>query len=292
MKTKTKLVYGIAGLLGFLPLAILVFVQSLFALDSGYDVKLVIDANETTMINMVAYDNYNALITDLYVRDEDSKPLLFTVIEATNEYAIIDFHGAEVNDVDIGILGIQFITDNNTKSEMLQGIVYLRYKNVITDESDPNYARDAWIREFANTMRILYKAYFEQPVGTIPYLWLKIIGASIGTILGLVTVLLVILRKSTKALVKRYWRIAVLVGLAEGTIILGLITWIVSDMFQVFASATIGWLLFLGFEKFAKSKGYLESSISTNTLPTPTAVGELPPEVQLSIDQIVARFKR
>ena len=52
--------------------------------------------------------------------------------------------------------------------------------------------------------------------------------------------MLVILRKSTKALVKRYWRIAVLVALIEGTLILGLITWIVADIFQVFAAATVG----------------------------------------------------
>lgn len=285
---KTKIVYGIMVLLSFLPLSILVVLQSIFALEASFDSKLVINADEMNITDIIVYDSYNNDISDIIDSiDDDGKPTMFSIIEATTKYAIIDFHGGKLEDAEIDILGIQFVLDDTTKTEVQNGVVYLQFKNVVFDEADPDYFRDAWIRDFILDIEVLYKVHFEQPQGTISYIWLKIIAASIGTILGIASVALVILRKSTKALVKRYWRIAVLVALVEATIILGLIAWIVTDIFQVFAAATAGWVIFLGSEKFAKFKGYLEipaKATVTNSL--------VPPEVQLSIDAILAQYRK
>lgn len=293
MNVKNKIVYGIAGLLAFLPLSILVIIQSIFALEASYDSKLVIDADEFNVADIIVYDAYNNDITDLLNATdiETNKPILFSIIEATNGYAIIDFHGGEIADQEINISGIQFVANDSIKSELLRGIVYLQFKNVAMDATDLNYARDAWIRDFIEDIVILYEVHYEQPVGTIPYIWFKIIMASVGTVIGLATVLLIVLRKSTKALVKRYWRISVLVALIEGTIILGLITWIIADIFQVFAAATVGWLIFLGVEKFAKIKGYIEVIVTTDppveTLPPSTLAA-----VQANVESILLKYKK
>ena len=292
MKLRDKIVYGIAGLLAFLPLSALVIIQSVFALEGSYDSKLVIDADKITVGEVIVYDSYNTNITHLVdYKDEDGKPVLYSIIEATGQYVIIDFHGGEIVDEEVKISGLQFRMADGSATELLRGIVYLQFKNVAMFEDDVDWARDAWLRDFINDLNELYKVYYEQPQGTIPYIWLKIITASIGTILGLLTVMLVILRKSTKALVKRYWRIAVLVALIEGTLILGLITWIVADIFQVFAAATVGWLIFLGAEHIAKVKGYLDNSTVTGELPD-----SLPNEailaVQSNVEAILAKYRK
>lgn len=271
MKLKHKLIYGIAGLLGFLPLSLLVIMQSIFALEASYDSKLIIDASMITINEMIVYDKYNDIITHIETRDSDGKPVLYSVIEATEKYAIINYHGTK----NTPISNIQFITIEGNKTELLNGIVYLKFENVDMTQYSP-------LQEFIQDTIITYKEYFEKPAGTISYLWVQIIAASLGTIIGLITVLIVVLRKSTKALVKRYWRIAVLVGLIEGTIILGFIAWIATDMFQVFASATLGWMLFLGTEKLAKIKGYLDTASTASLLPD-----ELPLE---AIEDVEARF--
>lgn len=292
MKLRDKIVYGIAGLLAFLPLSALVIIQSVFALEGSYDSKLVIDADKITVGEVIVYDSYNTNITHLVdYKDEDGKPVLYSIIEATGQYVIIDFHGGEIADEEVNVSGLQFRMADGSSTELLRGIVYLQFKNVAMFEDDVDWARDAWLRDFINDLNELYEVYYEQPQGTIPYIWLKIITASIGTILGLLTVMLVILRKSTKALVKRYWRIAVLVALIEGTLILGLITWIVADIFQVFAAATVGWLIFLGAEHIAKVKGYLDNSTVTGELPD-----SLPNEailaVQSNVEAILAKYRK
>jgi len=291
MKTKNKIAYGIAGLLAFLPLTILVIFQSIFALEASFDSKLVINADEMTIVDIIVYDNYNNDITELMeVRGEDFAPVIYSIIEATTEYVIIDFHGGEIAEEQIKVSNIQFVMADDTKTELLNGIVYLKFQKVAMEPTDVNYARDVWLRDFIEDMRIIYKAHFEEPVGTISYVWVKIITASIGTIIGIATVALVILRKSTKALVKRYWRVAVLVALIEGTIILGLITWIVADIFQVFAAATVGWIMFLGTEKLAIIKGYIE----TSTLPSSTTILSDAEKLDITanVEAIVAKFKR
>lgn len=287
MKTRNKIVYGISILLSFLPLSILVVLQSIFALKASFDSKLVINADEMNITAIIVYDSYNNDISNIIESiDDDGKPIMFSIIEATNKYAIIDFHGGELEDTEINILGIQFVLDNATKTEVQNGVVYLQFKNVVFDRADPDYYRDVWIRDFILDIEELYKVHFEQPQGTISYIWLKIITASIGTIIGIVTVALVILRKSTKALVKRYWRIAVLVALVEATILLGLITWIVTDIFQVFAAATAGWVIFLGSEKFAKFKGYLDIPAKAN------ADQAIQTEVAFTIEQLLAQYRK
>lgn len=292
MKLRDKIVYGIAGLLAFLPLSALVIIQSVFALEGSYDSKLVIDADKITVGEVIVYDSYNTNITHLVdYKDEDGKPVLYSIIEATSQYVIIDFHGGKIADEKVKISGLQFRMADGTSTELLRGIVYLQFKNVAMFEEDVDWNRDIWLRDFITNLNELYEVYYEQPQGTIPYIWLKIITASIGTIIGLLTVMLVILRKSTKALVKRYWRIAVLVALIEGTLILGLITWIVADIFQVFAAATVGWLIFLGTEYIAKIKGYLDSSTKTGELPD-----SLPDEtilaVQSNVEAILAKYRK
>ena len=292
MKLRDKIVYGIAGLLAFLPLSALVIIQSVFALEGSYDSKLVIDADKITVGEVIVYDSYNTNITHLVdYEDEEGKPVLYSIIEATGQYVIIDFHGGEIADEEVNVSGLQFKMADGSSTELLRGIVYLQFKNVAMFEEDVDWNRDIWLRDFINDLNELYKVYYEQPQGTIPYIWLKIITASIGTIIGLLTVMLVILRKSTKALVKRYWRIAVLVALIEGTLILGLITWIVADIFQVFAAATVGWLIFLGAEHIAKIKGYLDSSTVTGELPD-----SLPDEailaVQSNVEAILAKYRK
>lgn len=292
MKLRDKIVYGIAGLLAFLPLSALVIIQSVFALEGSYDSKLVINADKITVGEVIVYDSYNTNITHLVdYKDEEGKPVLYSIIEATGQYVIIDFHGGEIADEEVNISGLQFRMADGSSTELLRGIVYLQFKNVAMFEDDVDWNRDIWLRDFINDLNELYEVYYEQPQGTIPYIWLKIITASIGTILGLLTVMLVILRKSTKALVKRYWRIAVLVALIEGTLILGLITWIVADIFQVFAAATVGWLVFLGAEHIAKIKGYLDNSTvtgeSSDSLPNEAILA-----VQSNVEAILAKYRK
>ena len=289
---KSKIVYGIAGLLAFLPLSILVVIQSIFALEASYDTTLTVDANQMQIVDIIVYDAYNHNISNVIEEtDADGKPILWSIIEATDKYIIIDFHGGKINDARVDISAIQFELEDNTVTELLHGIVYLKFKNVAMSPTSPNWARDAWLRDFIEDLNELYVLYYEQPQGTISFVWVKIITASIGTLLGIVTVVLVILRKSTKALVKRYWRIAVLVALIEGTIILGLITWIVADIFQVFAAATIGWVLFLGTEKLARIKGYLETATTTGELPEVLPL-EVRADIQASVDSILAKYRK
>lgn len=288
MKTKTKIVYGIAILLSFLPLSVLVVIQSIFALQGSYDTKLTVDADEATIVDIIAYDQYNEDITDLLeLNDEDGKAVLFSVIEATKEYMILELHGGKVDNNKVRISGLQFILSNGQKTELVRGIAYLRFKNVGMQSDSPNWVRDAWLRDFILDIEVLYETHYEQPAGTISYLWIKIIAASVGTLLGIVTVGLVILRKATKALVRRYWRIAVLVALFEGTIILGVIAWIVSDMWQVFGAATIGWAIFLGTEKIAMTKGYIDTPA-----PAQMPLSEVSAMVQNDINSILAKYKR
>ena len=292
MKLRDKIVYGIAGLLAFLPLSALVIIKSVFALEGSYDSKLVIDADKITVGEVIVYDSYNTNITHLVdYKDEDGKPVLYSIIEATGQYVIIDFHGGEIADEEVKISGLQFKMADGSATELLRGIVYLQFKNVAMFEEDVDWNRDIWLRDFINDLNELYEVYYEQPQGTIPYIWLKIITASIGTIIGLLTVMLVILRKSTKALVKRYWRIAVLVALIEGTLILGLITWIVADIFQVFAAATVGWLIFLGAEHIAKIKGYLDNSTITGEL-SDSLPNEAILAVQSNVEAILAKYRK
>lgn len=292
MKLRDKIVYGIAGLLAFLPLSALVIIQSVFALEGSYDSKLVIDADKITVGEVIVYDSYNTNITHLVdYKDEDGKPVLYSIIEATGQYVIIDFHGGEIADEEVKISGLQFRMADGSSTELLRGIVYLQFKNVAMFEEDVDWNRDIWLRDFITNLNELYEVYYEQPQGTIPYIWLKIITASIGTIIGLLTVMLVILRKSTKALVKRYWRIAVLVALIEGTLILGLITWIVADIFQVFAAATVGWLIFLGAEHIAKIKGYLDNSTVTGEL-SDSLPNEAILAVQSNVEAILAKYRK
>ena len=292
MKSRNKIVYGIAGLLAFLPLSMLVVLQSIFALEASYDTKLVIDADEMTIVSAMVYDSYGNDVTEQFEAvDEDNKPVLWSIIEATDNYMILDLHGGDLDDQRVDLLGIQFTLADNTKTEILQGIVYLQFKHVTIVRADPDYNRDAWIRDFIEDINLLYTEFYEQPAGTISYIWVKIITASIGTILGIISVGLVILRKSTKALVKRYWRIAVLVALIEGTIILGLITWIVTDIFQVFAAATAGWIMFLGTEKLAKIKGYLDTASTTGELPD-VLPAEAQADIQASIEAILGKYRK
>jgi len=292
MKLRDKIVYGIAGLLAFLPLSALVIIQSVFALEGSYDSKLIIDADKITVGEVIVYDSYNTNITHLVdYKDEDGKPVLYSIIEATGQYVIIDFHGGEIANEEVKISGLQFKMADGSATELLRGIVYLQFKNVAMFEEDVDWNRDIWLRDFINDLNELYKVYYEQPQGTIPYIWLKIITASSGTIIGLLTVMLVILRKSTKALVKRYWRIAVLVALIEGTLILGLITWIVADIFQVFAAATVGWLIFLGAEHIAKIKGYLDNSTVTGEL-SDSLPNEAILAVQSNVEAILAKYRK
>jgi hypothetical protein len=291
MKIRSKIAYSISGILGFLPLSVLVILQSIFALEASYDSKLVIDANKITITDVLVYDGYNELITELYtIVDENGQPLLFSIIEATKDYAIINIHGGKVANSDVRISSIQFVLSDGTKTELLHGIVYLQFKNVATTITNPNWVRDTWIREFAESNLNLYKLYYEQPAGTISYIWLKIITASLGTLIGIVTVILIVLRKSTKALVKKYWRISVLVALFEGTLILGLIAWLIVDIFQVFAAATVGWALFLGTEKLAKIKGYLDTNAVSGESP------ELLPEqvaaIHSSVEAVLAKYRK
>ena len=293
MRIRNKIAYGIIGLLGFMPMSVLVILQSIFALQASYDSKLVIDANEISIVDIIVYNQYNQEITDLIdsAVDEDGKPLLFSIIEATDTYTILEFQKAKVAEEQVEVLGMQFILSDGTKTEVLQGIIYLQYKNIVIDGTDPNWSRDAWIRDFSADMLMLYRVWYEQPQGTISYIWLKIIAASAGTLLGIVTVLFVVLRKSTKALVKRYWRIAVLVALIEGTIVLGLITWIVGDMFRVFAAATMGWAMFLGSEHIAKIKGYLNTASTTDELPEVLPV-TVRADIEATVESILGKYRK
>ncbi len=288
MNLKSKIVYGIAGALAFLPLSVLIVMQSIFALEASYDSKLVIDANKMQIVDIILYDEYNNNISQFTnYTDTDGKPILFSIIEATDKYILIDFHGGKINNKDITVYSVQFELEDNTVTELLRGIVYLQFKNVAMTSPNLNWERDAWARDFIEDFNELYVEFYEQPAGTISYLWVKIITASIGTILGLVTVLLVILRKSTKALVKRYWRIAVLVALAEGTLILGLIAWIVTDIFQVFAAATVGWIIFLGSEKFSMWKGYLDTPQVNTVLDA-----EIKASLETDVAAILAKYRK
>jgi len=292
MKLRNKMAYLILGLLSFLPIAILVVVQSLFALEASYDSKLTIDADRITVTEIIMYDSYNNVVTDLIeVNDVDGKPIVFSIIEATNEYILFDFHGGKIENTLVTISAIQFRLSDNSVTELLNGVVYLRFKNVDMTDSGSNSARDAWLRDFIEDINVLYKVHFQRQIGTISILWVKIITASVGTLIGLVTVLFVILRKSTKALVKRYWRVAVLVALIEGTIILGFIAWIVTDIFQVFAATTVGWLIFMSGEYIAIRKGYIDSLISTDPASdvlTTTALTA----VKADIDTLLAKYRK
>jgi len=288
MKLSKKIVYGIAGLLAFLPLSILVIFQSIFALEASYDSKVVIDANKITINDITVYDTYGNTLDSVFEDiDEDGKLILWSIIEATNEYMILDLHGGKIDGEQVDILGIQFGQTNGGNSKILSGVVYIQFKHVAMLNTDTNYSRDFWIRDFIEDINTEYRANYEKPMGTISYVWVKIITASLGTILGIITVAFVVLRKSTKALVKRYWRIAVLVALIEGTMVLGLITWLVTDIFQVFAAATVGWLIFLGSEKFALWKGYLD---------TPQVDTALDAEIKASVENdvaaILAKYKK
>jgi len=282
MNIRSKIVYGIAGLLAFIPLFILVIVQSIFALEASYDSTLIIDGSKVEIVDIIAYNMYNEDITDLLeANDKDGKPIVFSIIEATDKYILFDFHGGKVDSKQVQVLGIQFVLADGSKTELLQGVVYLRFRNVNVD---------SWLGDFIEDTLVIYNNHYKQPAGTVSFVWVKIIAASVGTIIGLATVLFVILRKSTKALVKRYWRTAVLVSLIQGTIILGLITWIVADIFQVFAAATVGWTIFLITEKVAINKGYLVSSTGVQL------AEDLPPEalvdMQASIDNILAKYRK
>ena len=62
---------------------------------------------------------------------------------------------------------------DGSSTELLRGIVYLQFKNVAMFEDDVDWARDAWLRDFINDLNELYEVYYEQPQGTIPYIWLK-----------------------------------------------------------------------------------------------------------------------
>lgn len=288
MKVRNKIVYGLMGLLGFLPLSILIVVQSIFALNAAFDTKLTIDADKITVVDMIMYDTYNNIITDSF--DAEGKggiPIMFTIVEATETYLIVDLHGGEVNDEQLDISGLQFVLSDGSKTKLARGIMYLQFKNVAMTSDNPNYSRDFWIRDFIEDMNVTYTVWFEQPAGTVSYVWVKIITASLGTLIGMATVGLVVLRKSTKALVKRYWRAAVLVTLIEGTIILGLITWIISDIFQVFAAATVGWLMFLGAEQVAKHFGYIDTPKMANT--TDEA---LIANVEADVNSILAKYRK
>lgn len=283
MNVKNKVVYGILGLLGFLPLSILMVVQSIFALDAAFDAKLIIDADKITLTGEgFAYDNYNNDISlTLEQTDENGKPILYSIVEATNKYVIIDFHGGEIDDIEYYISGVQWELADNTKTELVRGVVYIQFKNV-SDGPD-----DFYIRTFIKDMNELYEDYFEQPAGTVSYVWFKIITASLGTLIGMATVGLVVLRKSTKALAKRYWRVAVLVALVEGTIILGLITWIIADIFQVFFAASVGWLIFLGAEKGAKHFGYIETPQLAQPLDEAVIAN-----VEADVNSILAKYRK
>lgn len=292
MKIRNKIVYGISGLLAFLPLSILVIFQSIFALEASYDSKLVINSNEITIVDIVAYDAYNEIITDdLEAVDEDGKFTLWSIIEATDEYLLLDFHGGKLAGTKVEISGVQFILDGGLKSELLNGVVYLQFKNIGMTSDHPNWVKDAWTRDFIEDLNDEYNLHYKQEQGTISFVWVKIITASLGTLIGIVTVGLVILRKSTKALVKRYWRVAVLVALIEGTIVLGFITWIVADIFQVFIAATIGWVLFIGSEELAKIKGYLDAPASSDPIATDLPAAEIA-NLEASIDKVLAKYRK
>jgi hypothetical protein len=276
------------GLLGFLPLSILIVVQSIFALDATFDTKLVIDADEVTVVDILMYDSYNNIITDSFdAEGEGGKPIMFTIVEATETYLIVDLHGGEVEDEQLEISGFQFVLSDGSKTELTRGIMYLQFKNVAMTSDNPDYYRDFWIRDFIEDMNVTYEVWFEQPAGTVSYVWVKIITASIGTLIGMTTVALVVLRKSTKALVKRYWRVSVLVALIEGTIILGLITWIIADIFQVFAAATVGWLMFLGAEQTAKHFGYIEAPRMAQALDE-----EVRANVEADVNSILDKYRK
>ena len=62
----------------------------------------------------------------------------------------------------------------------------------------PNWVKDAWTRDFIEDLNDEYNLHYKQEQGTISFVWVKIITASLGTLIGIVTVGLVILRKSTK----------------------------------------------------------------------------------------------
>lgn len=283
MRFKNKIVYGILGVLGFIPIFMLVIIQSIFALEAAYDSKLVIDAEETTIAAIIMYDAYNNQITD-FPNYEDGKPILISIIEATDEYVLLDLHGGKANNTRIEISGMQFELEDGTKTKLVSGVVYIVYKNV-------DMTQNTWLTDFIEDTNQLYNTYYKQPQGTVSFVWVKIITASIGTLIGLGLVLLVVLRKSTKELVKRYWRISVLVAFINATMILGFISWLITDIFQVFAAATVGWMIFLGAEKLAKIKGYIETASITGELPS-----ELPAtakvEIEAQISNILAKYRK
>jgi len=265
MRKKSKIVYGLAGMLAFIPLIILIILQSLAALEANYDTKIIIDADNMSFSNVVAYDVYNNDITTLFnTLDENGKPILWSIVEVTNDSIILDIHGGKIEGIKTEVSGLQFVSSTNQRSTLGRGIIYIQFKNLASDSSDENYDRDKDWLLYIDTLKSMYTTYYEQPTGTVSYAWLKIISVSAGTLIGIFTVSLVILRKSTKALVKRYWRISVLVTLIEGSLILGLINWLVGDIFLVFVAVTIGWSLFIGTEKIAKLKGYLETTPASN----------------------------
>ncbi len=283
MKLKSKIIYGLGGLLGVTPLIILIIIKSVFVLNNAYDSKLTIDAADKQMVNMVVYDNYNNDITQLLelAIDENGKPLLFTIQEATSSYMFIDWHGGEYEDEFIKISSIQFIYEDDSVSELLSGVTYLNFKNV-------EQANQSTLLFIANA-KTLYRQYFEQVEGAISIIVTKVVAASIGTVLGIATALFIILRKSTKALVKRYWRISVLVALIESTMILGFISWIATDMFQVLLAISSGWVLFIGIEKLAMIKGYLETPTTNEMTTTSPIQFEL---VKTDISNILAKYKK
>jgi hypothetical protein len=280
MTVRSKLVYALAAVLAFLPLSSLLITQSILAIENSYDSTLLINSEAIEITDIIAYDQYNNNITHLLDEvDAEGKPILFSVLEATDHYLLFDFHGGKIDGVPITISNIQFELANDTATELLHGLVYLRFKNIM-----PN----SWEQDFVDDINSLYTEYYEQPAGTVSFVWVKIIGASAGTLLGLATVLFVVLRKSTKALVKRYWRISVLVALIQGTLILGLITWVIGDIFHVFAATTIGWAIFLGVEKLAVVKGYLARPTMAPTEELPTALTE----VRMGIDNLLAKYRK
>ncbi len=280
MKLKSKLVYAISVILGIIPVTVLVLIQSILALNAVYDSKLVIDGDEQNVIAIIAYDEYNNIMTNTILNsvDEDGQPILYSIREAGPDFLLIDYHGGKVENEEVNILGIQIILEDGYKSKLLTGVVYLKFENI---------PEGTYLADYIANMNTTYTTYFQEKTTMISVIIVKVVAASIGTILGIVTALLIILRKGTKALVKRYWRISIMVGLSEATIILGVISWIATDMFWVLGAITVGVGIFFGLEKLAMAKGYLDK---------PKVIIETQQAISLDLQQevsnIIAKYRK
>lgn len=77
---------------------------------------------------------------------------------------------------------------------------------------------------------------------------------SFGTIIGVVWFVLIVLKEKMRENMRKNWKLAVLVSGITITLVLFLLSSLISDVFNVFLYATLGWVNYLIFDKLSIEK--------------------------------------